>query len=264
MSHSPDLSCMMRKFELRAPLAVEDRAALSALPVRRITLERLRYLVREGDRPDQSCLLLAGFAFRQKLTSDGARQILSIHIPGDFVDLQGSLLNLADHNVQALTRCEVGVIARSDLRALFLDRPAIAQALWIDTLIDGSIFREWIVNLGRRSAIGRIAHLLCELARRLRSAGLADNYSYQLPMSQEELADATGLTPVHVNRMLRDLDRTGLIHRKSRNIVITDWEGLSELGDFSENYLHLDQATPGRAKVEATWEPVRPGRLPTS
>jgi CRP-like cAMP-binding protein len=244
------LTPLLRKLESRALLNDEDRAAVLALPYRRQTVEREAYFVREGERPERSCLLLEGFAFRQKLTSEGTRQIISLHIAGDFVDLQGVMLNLSDHNVQALTRCELAIVARADIRALACDRPTVGQAMWTDTLIDASIFREWVVNVGRRDALTRVAHLLCEVARRMEAAGLADRLRYEMPMTQEQLADATGLTPVHVNRMLRDLDRSGLIVRTNRTIQIRDWERLVEIADFNENYLHLDQLAAEAARKD--------------
>lgn len=243
------LTPLLRKLESRALLDDDDRAAVLAMPYRRQMVERETYFVREGERPERSCLLLSGFAFRQKLTSEGVRQILSLHIAGDFVDLQGVMLNLSDHNVQALTRCELAIVARGDIRALARAHPTVAMAMWTDTLIDASIFREWVVNVGRRDALTRVAHLLCEIARRMEAAGLADRLHYEMPMNQEQLADATGLTPVHVNRMLRDLDRSGLIVRTNRMILIRDWEGLSELADFNENYLHLDQMAAETARI---------------
>lgn len=251
------LAPLVRKLESRAVLDEEDRAAILALPYRLQVTEREAYLVREGEQPERACLLLSGFAFRQKITSQGMRQIISLHIPGDFVDLQGVLLNLSDHNVQALTRCEFAVVARADIRALARVRPTVGLAMWTDTLIDASIFREWVVNVGRRDAMTRIAHLLCEVARRMEAAGLADRLRYEMPMSQEQLADATGLTPVHVNRMLRDLDRSELIVRNHRTIVIKDWKGLSELADFNENYLHLDQLAVEIARADAVPAGVR-------
>ena len=125
---------MLRKFESRASLDDGDREALLSLPYRLQTIEPAVYIVREGERPERSCLILSGLAFRHKLTVEGARQIVSVHIPGDFVDLEGALLNVADHNVQALTRCELAFIPRAAMRELILTHPQVAQAMWIDTL----------------------------------------------------------------------------------------------------------------------------------
>ena len=235
---------MLRKFETRAELDGEDRAALLALPYRLQTIEPAAYVMREGERPDRSCLIIDGLAYRHKVTLDGGRQIVSVHIPGDFIDLESSLLNIADHNVQALTRCQLALVPRDSIRELILARPRVAFAMWIDTLIDGAMFREWIVNVGRRDARARISHLLCEFARRLEVAGLTGQYRYELPMTQEQIADATGLTPVHVNRTLQALARDGLIERHRRFVAIPKWEELRRVAGFSEIYLHLDQLKP--------------------
>jgi CRP-like cAMP-binding protein len=232
---------MVRKFATRAPLNEQDKQALLDLPYQTRWIEAGRYIVREGDHPPGVALILSGLAYRHKITFDGTRQILSVHIPGDFVDLEGAILRVADHNVQALTRCEIAVVPREAIIALVDEHPRVGRAIWVDTLIDGSIFREWIVNVGRRNARSAMCHLLCEFARRLEAAGLAEEYAYELPMSQEQLADALGITPVHVNRTLRDLDREGLIEREKRHIRIPDWEKLRQIGGFNELYLHLDQ-----------------------
>lgn len=236
------LERMARKFARRAPLDESDRQALLALPFKRYSVEAGRYLIREGDLTRESMLLLSGFAFRHKMTADGERQIVSIHIPGDFVDLEGALLKVSDHSVQALTRAEVATIVREHIIALLDSHPRVGRAMWIDTLVDGSIYREWVMNVGRRPARERIGHLLCEFARRLAVAGLGDTSGYDFPMTQEQLADATGLTSVHVNRTLKALEAEGLIVRNKRFIKIPDWERLRDVSGFNELYLHLDQA----------------------
>lgn len=240
---APDhrLEPMVRKFEMRSKLGDVERAALLGLPATFRTLEQASYLVREGDPPRHCSILLSGFAYRQKITGEGARQIIGLHIPGDTLDLQNLYLDVSDHNVQTLTRSEVAFVARSDLQQLATKYPAIAHAFFIDTLVEASIFREWVVNVGRRDSRARLAHLLCEFALRLETIGLAEEYGYELPMTQEQLADAVGLTPVHVNRMLKLLDSEGLIKRAKRNLAIPDWHKLRKAGDFSERYLHLDQ-----------------------
>jgi CRP-like cAMP-binding protein len=236
------LQRMVTKFERRANLDDSDRRALLALPMTTKLFEPGKYLVREGSLAEVSSLILSGFAVRHKTTVDGDRQIVSVHIPGDFVDLEGSLLKVADHNVQTLTRCEIAAIPRRAIIELIDAHPRVGRAMWVDTLIDGSIFREWVMNVGRRDARERLAHLLCEFAKRLEVAGLGDTSGYQLPMTQEQLADATGLTSVHVNRTLKGLEADGLIIRHKRHVGIPDWERLRDLSGFSELYLHLDQA----------------------
>lgn len=230
-----------RKFALRAPLDEDDRRAFFALPFETRVIDAHRYLVREGDRPPGATLIVNGLAFRHKVTVEGARQILSVHIPGDFIDLEGSLLQVADHNVQALTRCEVVMVPRDAIVRLIDNHATLARAMWIDTLIDASIYREWIVNVGRRDARAATCHLLCEFARRLEAVGLAEPSGYKLPMTQEQLADALGITPVHVNRVLKDLDREGLIVRDKRFVRVPNWEALRKVGGFNEMYLHLEQ-----------------------
>lgn len=236
-----ELCRMVRKLERRAQFTDADRAAVLGLPFRKRRIEPHQYIVREGMRTTECCLILEGFAFRQKTTVDGARQILSIHMAGDFIDLEASLLREADHNIQALTRCEIAFVPASAIQALQFKHPMVAKAMWIDTLIDASIFREWLLNVGRREAKARVSHLICELARRLELAGLADGAGYVLPMTQEQLADATGLTPVHINRTLKTLETEGLIVRNKRHIQIPDWQRLREAAGFSELYLHVDQ-----------------------
>lgn len=229
-----------RKFARRAPLDESDREAFFSLPFELRIFEQHRYISREGDRAPGATLILDGLAYRHKVTVEGARQILSLHIPGDFVDLEGALLTVADHNVQALTQCNVAVIPRAAIVSLIDSHARLAHAMWIDTLVDGSIFREWITNVGRRDARTRMAHLLCEFAVRLRVAGLGRDTHYELPMTQEQLADATGLTPVHVNRTIKGLEKDGLIERPNpRSICIGDWRKLAEVGEFDTNYLHL-------------------------
>ena len=161
------------------------------------------------------------------------------------VDLQNSLLGHADHGVQMLTAGKIAMIAREEISRVAFERPAIGRAMWIDTLVDAAIFREWVANIGRRDAETRIAHLLCEFAVRLKVAGLGEQTNYELPMTQEQLADATGLTPVHVNRTLQHLGAIGLIERNDpRRIVIGDWRKLAEAGDFDSGYLHLHKSEP--------------------
>jgi CRP-like cAMP-binding protein len=208
------------------------------------TLDPAAYIIREGEAPAMCALLLAGFAYRHKVTGDGQRQIMSFHMPGEFLDLQNSFLGVADHNVQTLTRCEVAMVPVLALRRLAEEHPHVGRALWIETLIDAAIFREWIVNVGRRNSIRRISHLLCEFALRLEAAGLAPHHRYELPMTQEQIADCTGLTPVHVNRVLKELGRLRLIDRDRRSVSIVDWDQLQNIGDFNARYLHFEEGEP--------------------
>lgn len=236
----PTFEKMARRLERRSPLGEADREALLSLPHTTRKLPPSGHIIRDGDHPEHICLLLTGFAHRYKITGEGGRQIISIHMASEFVDLQNGLLTVADHSVQTLTEVEAAYIPRRAIEELMFGNPAIARALWIDTLIDASIFREWVVNVGRRDSRARVAHLLCEFSLRMEAAGLASNHHYELPMTQEQLADAVGLTSVHVNRVLKQLGQDGLISRDRRSIVIEDWPGLRDTGDFNERYLHHD------------------------
>lgn len=209
-----------------------------ALPFVRRSFGKDAYIVREGQQATECSLLLKGIAFRQKLVRDGGRQIISFHIPTEFVDLQNGVLGVADHNVQTVNRCELAMVPRTALVELMDQSPAIRLAVWIDTLIDASIFREWVVNVGRRDSRARIAHLLCELASRMRSIGDIVENRFDLPVTQEQLADATGLTAVHTNRTLQSLRRDKLIQLSNGILQVLDWNGLCEVGDFEELYLH--------------------------
>ncbi|HEX8215154.1 MAG TPA: Crp/Fnr family transcriptional regulator [Allosphingosinicella sp.] len=236
---------LVRKLSYCNELDAEDVQAILDLPFRLKTIQRQGYIVRERDSTSQSCLMLSGFAIRHKIVAGGARQIVAIHMQGDMVDLQNSFLGIADHSVQVLTESDVAFIPREAIKEVAFSHPRVGMAMWFDTLVDGSIFREWIANVGRRDAQTRVAHLLCEIALRLEVAGLGEHTEYELPMTQEQLADSTGLTPVHVNRTLKVLEAQGLIERRSsRSVTIGDWKKLAEAGDFDSNYLHLRQDEP--------------------
>jgi len=246
-SESHILMPMVRKLQRWHSLDEDDKAAVLALPYVPRTLNATQFVVWDGDRPQHSCLLLSGFAVRHKIAAGGARQILSVHMRGDLMDLQNSLLGVADHNIQMLTAGEVAMIPAEAILALVSARPAVGLALWMETLVDGAIFREWIVNVGRRDARTRLAHLLCEFALRLEAAGLGARTDYEMPMTQEQLSDAVGLTSVHVNRTLMGLGTDGVIRRTHRRIVVLDWQALTRVGDFDPRYLHLNGNMPARA-----------------
>jgi len=236
---SSALQPMVRKLQLWKELEAAELEAILALPHQVSALDAGKYIVREGECTTQSCLLLDGFAHRHKLASDGARSISAVHMKGDVVDLQNSLLERADHSVQALTKVEVAFIPREAIVDIAFRLPRIGLAMWYDTLVDASIFREWILNIARRDAQTRIAHVICEFGLRLEALGLGDRHSYEFPLTQEQLADATGLTPVHVNRSLMELQAKGLITRTVRYVAVANWSMLAEAGEFDNAYLHL-------------------------
>jgi len=233
------LQPMLRKLNYWTPLDEADKGALLALPHSIQHIDAHGYIVQEGDKPTHSCVMLSGYSIREKVLASGARQIVSIHMRGDLVDLQNSLLRCADHSVQTLVRSKVAYIPREAILAIAREHPNVGFAMWYDTLVDASVFREWIANIGRRDARTRMAHLFCEFAVRLRLAGLAGG-DYELPMTQEQLADATGMTAVHANRTIRSLEENGLIRRVSSRVIhIENWKELASAGEFDSAYLHL-------------------------
>ncbi len=229
---------VIRKLERLSTLTEADRSAIGALP---FTLGRGRashYLVRERDRVTSCTILLSGYACRHKTTSEGGRQIVSFHLPGDILDLQHLLFPIADHNVQTISEASWALVPIDALRQITRSSTGIIDAFWRDTLIDSAIFREWVLNVGRRDAKSRVAHMLCEFATRREAAGLGSPERFELPMSQEQIADATGLTPVHVNRMLQALAQDGIIARDKRHVDILDWKRMRRVADFDPMYLY--------------------------
>ncbi len=231
----------LMKLERHASFGDAAREAILGLPHSLRRLDAGSTLVREGDRATHCCIVLSGMACRHKILSNGARQILSVHIKGDGVDLQNALLTRTDYNMQALTRTEVALVPAAAVSALIGSSPDIARALWVETLLDASIQREWTVNVGRRDGRSRVAHLLCELGVRLEAAKLGERQRYDLPLTQEQLADVTGLTAVHVNRVLQELRGSRLISREKSPLRIDDWERLADAGGFHSAYLHPAQ-----------------------
>jgi CRP-like cAMP-binding protein len=236
--HSPQ-TLMIRKLDSIFPLSEEEKQALQDLPMQITVFKADQDIVRIGDRPSQCCLLLEGYTCVYKLTSEGKRQIMALHVPGDIPDLQSLHLKVLDNSIATICPCTVGFIQHEDLRRMCERHPRITAALWRETLVDASVFREWLLNIGRRESYTRMAHLLCEFLVRLKVVGLAEDGTFDLPITQVELADAIGTSTVHVNRVLQALRAEGLIETKSTQVTIPDWERLKEVGDFDPLYLHL-------------------------
>lgn len=236
----PDQNPLIRKLNSIFTLTDDERQALENLPMQVTVLKADQDIAREGDRPSRCCLLLNGFACSYKVTAEGKRQIVSFNIAGDIPDLQSLHLNLLDNSVSTMTQCGVGFIPHEALRDLCTRYPRIAAALWRETLVDAAIFREWVMNVGRREGSSRIAHVLCELLVRLRAIGLVEGYACDLPITQAEFADAIGFTTVHVNRILQHMRAEGLIQLKGERLNIPDWEKLKQAGEFDPTYLHLE------------------------
>ena len=213
---------------------IEDRLG----PPRRLRADET--VVAEGEHPGGCTIVIDGILCRHKLLPDGKRQILAFLMAGDLCDLGGALLGRMDHGVDALTAANVAKVPEAALRELLAAYPRIAEALWRQTLVDASICCEWLANVGRRSAYERIAHLLCETWSRLDAAGLASGQRFAWPITQETLGDATGLSTVHVNRVIQRLRSEGLITLGHGQVLIRDLAQLQEAGGFRPDYLYLD------------------------
>ena len=234
------IQTLLHKLARRDLLSEAERQVLVDSAGPRIEYPAGSDIVREGDRPDRSALLVAGFATRYRLLADGQRQITAIHVPGDFVDLHSLLLQVMDHSVGALSACSIVTYPHAGLRHITSSFPHLTRLLWLSTLIDGAIHREWLVAMGRRSALQQLAHLVCELHVRLEVAGLVRDGQFHLPITQSELGDALGLSVVHVNRLLQNLRSAGLIAWRGQTVGSPDWAALSALAEFDPRYLHLE------------------------
>lgn len=235
-------SPIIRKLENFARLSTQDKRALEDLASERVRrFEAREDIIHEGDTPEMVNLIQEGWACRYKHLEDGRRQIISFFLPGDLCDLHIFVLREMDHSLGAITPVTLAQIPRQAFEEITLKHPRITQALWWESLVSAAIQREWTVNTGQRDALERVAHLLCELFHRLRAVGLADDDTCDLPVTQTDLADATGLSPVHVNRTLQDLRRDGLIELKGRVLRIPDLDGLMRAALFNPNYLHLNR-----------------------
>jgi CRP-like cAMP-binding protein len=244
---------LIRNLEQFGPLGDAEKQALKAATTTVRPFRSDQDLVTDGERPHDCKLILEGFACRYKLLEDGRRQILSFHIPGDVVDLEGLLCGEMDHSIGTLSHGRMAVVPHAVMLDLTETYPRIARALWRTTLLDAAVFRQWLVGIGRRSAHARIAHLLCEMRLRLDAVGLSRNGSYDLPVTQIELADALGLSAVHVNRTLQALRSEGLITLQGGKVTIEDWDGLQAAGEFDATYLSAchREGREGRARRSA-------------
>ncbi|PXA89410.1 Crp/Fnr family transcriptional regulator [Caulobacter sp. D4A] len=239
MPPAPVITPLIEKMARRDVISPIEREALAGLlgPTRRVAAGKA--LVEPGDRPDFSTFVVSGFCARFTLTPTGGRQLTEINIGGDFVDLHSLLMRQMDHGVVALADCVVAPAAHEDLRRLSEQQPHLMRLLWLETVVDAAIHRQWLVALGQQNAASRLAHLICELYLRLEAAGIARNFGFVLPMTQVDLGDVLGLTQVHVNRVLMDLRRQGLVDWKAGHMTINDWESLARLGQFDPAYLRL-------------------------
>jgi CRP-like cAMP-binding protein len=233
------LKLFLRRLEARSQISAPEREAVLALGGQPQKVAAHRDFVRLGEDLQESCLIADGLVARFSQLEDGSRQIVSLHVPGDMVDLYSLMLPKAPSPLQALTNATIIKVPHQALRALAFEHHGLSAAFWRDCVVDGAIVAQWLVNVGRRNARGRIAHLLCEMAVRYAQIGTLANGSFPFPITQEQLADTLGLTSVHVNRSIKTLREDELIRMTRANVTILDWAGLASVAEFDPTYLHL-------------------------
>lgn len=221
-----------------AELAPEDTDALLLATSNAKKVAARSDLIREGDRPGPVFIVLEGWACRYKILPNGSRQVMAFLMPGDCCDLHIGMLDEMDHSIQVITPALVATVGREAMDLLMERHPKIARAMYIAQLVDEGTMRSWITSMGRRTSIERVAHLMCELYLRARNIGLSFGHHCILPLSQVLLADALGMTPVHLNRVLKELRLSGAMTLERKSLVITDPKKLVQIAGFDENYLH--------------------------
>ncbi|MDB5591100.1 Crp/Fnr family transcriptional regulator [Enterovirga sp.] len=233
---------LIRKLENYVRLSASDKRLLHEVVTRDVKSYGQRHdIVHEGDRPRSANLILSGFATRYKILEDGRRQIVAFMIPGDICDLRMTVLRKRDHAMGALMPSKVAQLTDADVQEILGHSARLERALAWNSLVDEAISLEWTVNLGRRDALERLAHLFCELHCRLRAVGLTTEGRCEVPLTQTEIADTVGVSDVHVNRTLMELRGRGLITLQGKSLTIHDMDRLRELAMFNPNYLHLGQ-----------------------
>ena len=251
----PAAHAVIEKLGRFVPLNDDEREALRNLArnARRVT--RGTDLISEGDKPVSVFLLLEGWAYRYKSMVDGGRQIMAYLLPGDLCDVQIFLFEEMDHSIGLLSDALVAKIPAAEMLDLMDRFPRIERALMWATLVDEATLREWLLNIGQRNALQRLAHLFCELCVRLHVVKEVDESgTFQLPLTQAELADTTGMTTVHVNRSLQRLRQDGLIVSKDGKLTILEFDRLAEIAGFNATYLHTD-GPPVEQKLRARLNP---------
>jgi CRP-like cAMP-binding protein len=230
---------LLLKLQRRDHISDDEQRVLAKLIIDPSTAPANVDLVREGDRPTASTLILDGFAARYKVVENGGRQITALHGPGDFVDLHSYLLKQMDHGIVTLTPVRIAKAPHSALVRISETHPHLSRMFSLLTLIDGAIHREWLVAMGRRTALGHAAHLLCEVYKQLEIVNRTSGLQFVFPVTQMDFADMLGLSAVHINRVIQELRARELIAWQGAVIRILDWDGLVEVGGFDDTYLQL-------------------------
>ena len=223
-------------------LADEERAAILALPGQSEEVDVRYDFVRLGQKIDHACLIVTGLAARFGETLDGKRQIVAIHLPGDMADLHSVVAPKVSWALQALTRSTILKIPHRALLELVTRYPAVGVAFWRDGVVDASIMAQWMLNYGRKLALANVSHLLCEMFIRYRQIDNTRGQTFEFPVTQNQIADVLGLTPIHVNRMLAALKRDGIATKIGKMVTINDWDGLKTAAEFDPIYLQITDA----------------------
>lgn len=235
------LAPFLAAMEARDTISEVEIAAIYAAAGETKVFADQQDIVTEGDRPQQSTLVLSGIAARYSTVEDGGRQITGLHYAGDFVDLHSFPLKVMDHSVAAVGRCVVAFFPHRGLDRITETLPHLTRVLWLLTLIDGSIHRQWLVAKGRLSADEQLAHFFCEQYVRARIAGIVEDSAFAFPLTQQQLGDALGISLVHANRTLQQLRKSGYLSWENGIVRIFDWDGLRDYGQFEPDYLHLEK-----------------------
>jgi CRP-like cAMP-binding protein len=244
-------SRLLLRLERFSALSAMDRQRIAGLPLKLVNYPGNREIVSYGYASSRCTLVLDGFLYSHKIVAGSRRQITSFFIPCDFVDLPTLYLPKVDHSISTLGPAVLAFVQHTALKEVLDTSPALVQAFWRETLMQASIFQEWVVNLGRRHAFARLTHIVCELTVRLQAVGLARDLSFVMPWTQMDVADACGISSVHANRVVQELRHRGLVEWDSKRVKIRDWDALARLGDFNDDYLQYRAATTSGAMVSA-------------
>lgn len=244
----PDLQRFLDRLTSRSILTRDEQDAILGLNCHAAHVRANHDFVGLGETVDHASVIVAGLVGRFDQNADGGRQITAIHVPGDMANLHSVVQPQATSALQALSAGTILRVPHSAIRRAAGRHPALAEALWRDCMVDGAILSQWVVNVGRRDARSRIAHLLCEIATRL-FAVVATRFAFPFEVTQSNLANATGLTVVHVNRVLRALRQSGLADVRRHEVEVLDWPALAAAGDFTVDYLQTETRPDERLRI---------------
>lgn len=245
------LALFLRRLLLRSTLGPAERDAVLALPATAMPVKARTDIIYPGQTVDHACLVAEGLLGRYDQMADGSRQTTSLYIPGDMCDLMSVVLPTAGWGIAAFAPTTLVQVPHEALRKLVIRFPDLALSFWRDTAVDAATLAKWVSNIGRRDARARVAHLFCEMGRRMEQAGLGTRTSYAFPATQEQLGETLGLTGIHINRVLRGLREDGLVRFKSGLVAIDSLPGLEHLAEFDTRFLMLSEPSPTRQPSDA-------------